>query len=214
MFVCFCCCFCFLCFLFSFIYLFFIVNKSDCSFVSAFSKWHAVLVWLSLFCVCSSWFRGLVCSLWSWHYLAFSGHRDIWASAWDFQQCRMCDQQSRIRAVWSEPLLVAWVFYDCKAADWTPFGVSKLKRRLQMLVLVYTYQNTTLLEISCTGSYSSQSWHIGTTVITCSCGISIIFSWNYSYRLMVTPSFFTSSDILMISNLWYDLQIASMRTCL
>ena len=33
-----------------------------------------------------------------------------------------------IRAVWSEPLLVAWIFYDCKATDWTPFGVYKLKR--------------------------------------------------------------------------------------
>ena len=33
----------------------------------------------------------------------------------------------RIPAVWSEPLLVAWVFYDCSATDWTPFGVSKLK---------------------------------------------------------------------------------------
>ena len=39
-----------------------------------------------------------------------------------------------IRTVWSEPLLVAWVFYDCEATDWTPFGVSKLKMRLQRLV--------------------------------------------------------------------------------
>ena len=54
-----------------------------------------------------------------------------------------------IRAVWSEPLLVAWVFYDCKATDCTPFGASKLKRRLQRLVRVYTCQNVKLLEISC-----------------------------------------------------------------
>ena len=60
----------------------------------------------------------------------------------------------RTRAVWSEPLLVLWVFYDCKATEWTPFGVSKLKRRLQRLVRVYTCQNATLLEISYTGSYS------------------------------------------------------------
>ena len=52
-----------------------------------------------------------------------------------------------ICAVWLEPLLVVWVFYDCKATDWTPFGVSKLKRRLQRLVWVYT-----LLEILCHGS--------------------------------------------------------------
>ena len=60
----------------------------------------------------------------------------------------------RIHAVWSEPLLVAWVYYDCKATDWTPFGVSKLKRRLQSLVRVYTCQNATLLEISFTGYFS------------------------------------------------------------
>ena len=58
----------------------------------------------------------------------------------------------RICAVWSEPLLVAWVFYDCQATDWTPFGVSKHKRRLSRLVRVRTCQNATLLEISCTGS--------------------------------------------------------------
>ena len=60
----------------------------------------------------------------------------------------------RIRAVWSEPLLVAWVNFDCKSTDSTPFGVSKLKRRLQRLVRVYTCQNVKLLEISCCGSYS------------------------------------------------------------
>ena len=68
----------------------------------------------------------------------------------------------RIRAAWSEPLLVAWVFYECYATDWTPFGVSKLKRRLQRLVWVYTCQNATLLEISWTGSllsYLQLTWN-------------------------------------------------------
>ena len=32
------------------------------------------------------------------------------------------------------------------------FGVSKLKRRLQRLVIVFTCQNVKLLEISCNGS--------------------------------------------------------------
>ena len=59
----------------------------------------------------------------------------------------------RICAVWSKPLLVAWVFYDCYASDWTPLGVSKLHRRLQRLVGVYTCQNVTLLEITCHGSF-------------------------------------------------------------
>ena len=58
----------------------------------------------------------------------------------------------RIHAVWSEPLLVAWVFFDCKATDWTPFRVSKLKPRLKRIVGVYTCQNVKLLEISCRGS--------------------------------------------------------------
>ena len=61
----------------------------------------------------------------------------------------------RIRAVWSESLLhvVAWLFYDCYATDWTYFGVSKLKRRLHRLVWVYTCQNTTLLELICRSSH-------------------------------------------------------------
>ena len=33
----------------------------------------------------------------------------------------------RIRAVWSESLLFAWIFFECWATDWTSFGVSKLK---------------------------------------------------------------------------------------
>ena len=55
----------------------------------------------------------------------------------------------RIHAVWSEPLLVAWIFYECYATEWTSFWASKLKRRLHRLVWVYTCQNATLLEITC-----------------------------------------------------------------
>ena len=40
----------------------------------------------------------------------------------------------RIRAVGSEPLLVAWIFYDCRATHRIAFGVSKLKMRLHWLV--------------------------------------------------------------------------------
>ena len=64
----------------------------------------------------------------------------------------------RIRAVWSEPLLVAWVFYNCEATDWTPFGVSKRKSRRHRLIWVYTCQNATLLEISGTGSNVTLSY--------------------------------------------------------
>ena len=58
----------------------------------------------------------------------------------------------RIRAVWSEPFLVAWIFYEYRATDRTAFGVPKLKRRLHRLVWVYSCQYTTLLEITCRGS--------------------------------------------------------------
>ena len=47
----------------------------------------------------------------------------------------------RIRTVWSEPLLIAWIFYECWATDRTSFGGSKLKRRLHRLDWVYTCQN-------------------------------------------------------------------------
>ena len=47
----------------------------------------------------------------------------------------------RICAVWSESLLVAWIFYKYQATDRTLLGVSKLKRRLHRLVWVYTCKN-------------------------------------------------------------------------
>ena len=71
----------------------------------------------------------------------------------------------RIRAVLSEVLLVAWVFYDYLATDWTPFGISKLKRRLQRLVRVYTCPNVKLLEVLCHGSFSGDPQNIHKIVI-------------------------------------------------
>ena len=62
----------------------------------------------------------------------------------------------RICAVWSEPLLVALLFYD-SLADRTSFGVYKLKRRLHMLVWLYTCQNATLYEITCCSSIITHS---------------------------------------------------------
>ena len=50
--------------------------------------------------------------------------------------------------VWSESVLVARIFYDYFATDWISFGVSTLKSRLHRLILVYTCQNVTLLEIT------------------------------------------------------------------
>ena len=77
----------------------------------------------------------------------------------------------RIRAVLSEPFLVAWVLYECLATDWRPFDVSKLKRRLQRAIWVYIYLNATLFEISCTGSNNLDHQPLflhGVSVVECS----------------------------------------------
>ena len=64
-----------------------------------------------------------------------------------------------LQAVWSEPLQVAWIFYDCWATDRTSIGVSKLKPRLLNLIWVYTCQNATLLEITCPAGFA-QPWKV------------------------------------------------------
>ena len=76
-----------------------------------------------------------------------------------------------ICAVWSELLLVAWIFCDCKATDWTPFGVSKLKRMLHRLVGVYTCQYATLLEISYRGSINITG---SATIIPATVGVVLL----------------------------------------
>ena len=48
-------------------------------------------------------------------------------------------------------LNILWVL--SYSTDWTPFGVSKLQRRLHKLVWVYTCLNSTLFEITCRGPY-------------------------------------------------------------
>ena len=52
--------------------------------------------------------------------------------------------QPDLHTVWSEPLLVIWIFYNPKATGRTSFGASK-KRGLHRLVWVYICQNATLL---------------------------------------------------------------------
>ena len=116
-----------------------------------------LLLFLSPGLVCRWWGRTIPLSHLANNLKILNCVLDKWATTWVFQQCAMCDQQKaqtslRICAVWSEPLLVAWVIYDCKATDRTSFGVSNLKGRLYSLVWVYTCQNATLLEIMCHGS--------------------------------------------------------------
>ena len=92
----------------------------------------------------------------------------------------------RICTVWSEPLLVACIFYECSATDWTLFGVSKLKRRLHMLVWVYTCKNTTLLEITSHGS-NGNFLFLDIVVFKTRPGQSCIIlfgSWTLSYVTM------------------------------
>ena len=65
--------------------------------------------------------------------------------------------RSLIRAFVSR-LNIIWML----STDRTSFGISKLKRRLQRLIWVYTCQNPTLLEITCQGSFKLESINIWT----------------------------------------------------
>ena len=113
-------------------------------------------------------------SKWNWSFIIFLG----WFLTMWYVRPAKAQTSMRVRSVWSEPLLVAWIFYECWATDRTSFGVTKLTRRLHRIIRVYTCQNTTLLEITCRGSnkvfwwggpYSNQYFNIlltGTEYIT------------------------------------------------
>ena len=73
--------------------------------------------------------------------------RDIWFQTIRYVRPAKAQTSLRIRAVWSEPLLVAWLLHDCRATDQISFEVSKLNRRPHRLVWVYASQSATLLEI-------------------------------------------------------------------
>ena len=86
----------------------------------------------------------------------------IWASAWDFQQCGMCDQQ-RLRPA------CAYVQSDqslCKSPEYSLtvklLRELQLKRRLHRLIWiwVYTCQNTTLLGITCGGPFEFGTFYL------------------------------------------------------
>ena len=55
---------------------------------------------------------------------------------------------------------------NIETTDSTPFGVSKLKKRLHRLVLVYTCQIATLLEITCGASFIKTTSAITTASIS------------------------------------------------
>ena len=120
----------------------------------------------------------------------------------------------RICAVWSEPLLVAWIFYECKATDWAWFGVSKLKRRLHRLVWVYTCKNATLLEITCRGSNSK---HKNWWLFACLSTFVVYRSKTMMLKMKVDIHVFSAVenyfyDILSLENLFLLLnQIVSNK---
>ena len=90
-----------------------------------------------------------------------------------------------IRADWSEPLLVAWIFYEYQANDWASFEVSNLNRRLHRLVWVYSCQNAILLEITCRGSYAWLKEEI----------INMVAFWLYFLYVLVPILFGTNWKI-------------------
>ena len=103
----------------------------------------------------------------------------------------------RIRAVWSEPLLVAWIFFEYWPTNWTSFGVSKLKRMHHRLVWVYSCQNATLLEITCRGSF----------IMTKGCSYNVDCVYGISCNWARTCDIPSYIDIVLItsacrSNYW------------
>ena len=116
-----------------------------------------------MFCGSSSRYCGLVCSVWLLYFLIILTllvHM-LFLAQFEYLLSRAMELQTmwnvrstkpqislRICAVWSEPLLVAWILYEYKATDRTSFGVFKLKRRLHRFVWIYSCQSVTLLEMS------------------------------------------------------------------
>ena len=68
-----------------------------------------------------------------------------------FETSKASDQPAHVHSLiraYDSRLNILWIL-----SYWSDiFGVSKLKRRLDRLVWIYTLQNTTLLEITCRGS--------------------------------------------------------------
>ena len=82
----------------------------------------------------------------------------IWASAWDFQQCDMCKQQSlRSACAWaqSDQSLCCWLEYSMIVKLLTEHHLECLS--LEEGCRGYTCQNVKSSEISCRGSYDI-SW--------------------------------------------------------
>ena len=102
----------------------------------------------------------------------------------------------RIRACagWSEPLLVAWIFYDSKATDLTSFGDSQLKRRVHRLVLVYIFQNDTSLKITCRGSYVKCLVYFQVVVIIVVLCIGDAIAKKHNPKFHLSPKSHSSSD--------------------
>ena len=129
-----------------------------------------------------------------------------WAVTCDFQQCGIVRRAKpqislRILAFWSEPLLVAWIFYECYATDWTSFGLSKLIRRLHRLVWVCTCQNATLLEITWHGSNMNFHW---LSFVAASLGgypqlmVGIKIFWVLSFFVCLIWFFISQSTIFQL----------------
>ena len=93
----------------------------------------------------------------------------------------------RICAVWSEPQLVDWISYDCQATDWTPFGVSKLNRRLHRLVWVYTcWKSHVTVQMLASSCYRKVSVSLHQKRWKLNCHIYLCYLLNY-FDSVFTP---------------------------
>ena len=111
-----------------------------------FTKW---LMWRT------KWSRVLILGICLKHFMS---HGMRFPALWHARPAK-AQTSLRIRAFWSEHLLVAWIFHDCWTTGRISFGVSKLNMGLHRLVWVYTCQNVTLLEIIFHGSIIITALH-------------------------------------------------------
>ena len=125
----------------------------------------------------------------------------------------------RIPASWSEPLQVAWIFYEYSATGWTAFGASKLKKRLNMLVQVYTCQNAKLLEITCHSSYTVFCQNLLLLLFCTFVGSLIIYHMLYKaiYSWAMTCDFQqcgTLSDVVSFKPVQPPFKLRISKLCL
>ena len=149
---------------------------------------------------CPIWYTGLFTCI----YMS----RNMWFPTMWYVRLAKVQTSLHICADWSEPLLVAWIFYKCWATDRTSFGVSKLKWRLHRLVWVYTCQNATLLEITCHGSYINyfvRASYVTSYASSCFLSLKMTSDTIGMYMVSLQYVFYGESEVLSLWMAVFDI---------